>query len=94
VVWVGVRAVSGLFTGDYLGGDYFQQAWISALVVWLAAFVVVQFATAFTLRRPVRGALGRELAAAVPADEAAELGRQLGALDDLERLVARAPRRN
>jgi len=89
VGWVGYRAVGGLFSESYLGGDFFQQAGIAVVVLWVAAFVILQLAVGVALRRPLRRALGRALG------EAASGGRGdlLEQLDALEALAQTGRRR-
>ncbi len=86
VVWVGVRAVGGLFDDVYLGGDFFQQAAIAAAALWIAAFVILQLAAGLILHRPLARALSRALGEAVSGAEPGDLTQQLGALEDLSRI--------
>ncbi|MFO7695659.1 MAG: hypothetical protein R6X16_00690, partial [Anaerolineae bacterium] len=94
VVWVGVRAVGGLFDDVYLGGDFFQQAAIAAAVLWLAAFVILQLSAGMALHRPLERSLARALGEAVAGSEPGDLEQQLGALDDLARANSRGSRRS
>lgn len=93
VVWVGVRAVGGLFDDVYLGGDFFQQAAIAAAALWVAAFVILQLAAGAALHRPLERSLAKALGEKVSGGEQGDLVQQLGALEDLSRLNSRGSRR-
>ena len=91
VGWVGYRAVGGLFSESYLGGDFFQQAGIAAVVLWIASFVILQLAVGIALRRPLHRALGRALGEAVSGGQA-DLIEQLDALEALAQMGRRRSR--
>jgi len=89
VAWVGVQSVGGVFTGRYLGGEFYQQAGIAAAVLWVGAFVILQLMASASLRGPLRRGLVSALDASAELADAGELLAQLEALDDLERMTRR-----
>ncbi len=86
--WVAYDTVVGFYQRHYLPAEYFRHAGITALVVWLASFLLLQILVTAAVRRSLR----RRVADAVAADlgrlQMADVASQVERLDLLvERVV-------
>lgn len=90
VGWVAYDTVVGFYQRHYLPAEYFRHAGITALVVWLAGFALLQVLVTAALRRSLR----RRVADAVAADlgrlQMADLASQVERLDLLRDSVVPA----
>ena len=90
--WVGYETVRSFFEGRYLSADYFRQAGIAILVVWLAAFLLAQGIVSLSARRALRRGLADDLAEVAIAGLVAGWRQELDALDTVGDLVNGATR--
>lgn len=85
--WVGAETVLSFFQRAVLSADYFRQAGIAILAVWLAAFLLLQGIVSLSLRHALRRGLADDLTEAATAGLLAEWRAELAAVAALARIL-------
>ncbi len=83
--WIAYDTIVGFYLRRYLPAEYFQHAGITALVVWLASFLLLQAIVGAALRGTLRRRVAAALADSVGGQQLDGLWGQIERLDDLER---------